>query len=222
MVPLYSLMIATEPLPDEMWERIGLRERETFTDGRHLLIYGQRTADGRFAFGGRGAPYHFGSAIRPSFDRDDRVFADLEGVLRRLVPQIGDAAITHVWGGALGVPRDWQASVGLDRDTGLGLGRRLRRRRRRHHEPRRPHPRRPRARARHRADPPAVGRPRLTAVGARAGPVDRHQRRSRHRRLGRPIRGEAPARGPLAGSGHVLAHRRLTALRPSTLFCAAR
>ena len=27
--------------------------------------------------------------------------------------------ITHAWGGALGVPRDWCASVGLDRTTGL-------------------------------------------------------------------------------------------------------
>ena len=27
---------------------------------------------------------------------------------------------THAWGGALGVPRDWVASVGLDRATGLG------------------------------------------------------------------------------------------------------
>ena len=25
----------------------------------------------------------------------------------------------HAWGGALGIPRDWVASVGLDRDTGL-------------------------------------------------------------------------------------------------------
>jgi glycine/D-amino acid oxidase-like deaminating enzyme len=120
LAPLYSLMIATEPLSDEVWERIGLRNRETFTDGRHLIIYGQRTADGRFAFGGRGAPYHFGSAIKPQFDRDNDVFAELESVLRRLVPQIGTARITHRWGGALGVPRDWQASVGLDRATGLG------------------------------------------------------------------------------------------------------
>ena len=28
--------------------------------------------------------------------------------------------MTHAWGGALGIPRDWCASVGLDRSTGLG------------------------------------------------------------------------------------------------------
>ena len=70
LVPLYSLMIATEPLPDDVWEAIGLHRRETFNDARHLIIYGQRTVDGRLAFGGRGAPYHFGSAVRPEFDRD--------------------------------------------------------------------------------------------------------------------------------------------------------
>ena len=58
-IPIYSLMIATEPLPAAAWDEIGLRRRETFGDLRHLRIYGQRTADDRIAFGGRGAPYHF-------------------------------------------------------------------------------------------------------------------------------------------------------------------
>ena len=120
LVPIYSLMVATEPLPDDVWDAIGLRDRETFTDGRHLIVYGQRTADGRLAFGGRGAPYHFGSAIRPEFDRDDRVFSLIEHTLRSLFPQLGDARITHRWGGPLAAPRDWMASVGFDRSTGLG------------------------------------------------------------------------------------------------------
>ena len=53
LVPVYSLIVATEPLPASTWERIGLRERETFTDHRNLIIYGQRTADDRLVFGGR-------------------------------------------------------------------------------------------------------------------------------------------------------------------------
>ena len=69
ILPLYSLMIATEPLPDAFWDEIGIEHGQTFTDYRHLLIYGQRTADNRFAFGGRGARYHWGSAIRPEYDR---------------------------------------------------------------------------------------------------------------------------------------------------------
>jgi glycine/D-amino acid oxidase-like deaminating enzyme len=63
VIPVYSLMVMTEPLAAEVWARLGLARRQTFSDGRHLIIYGQRTADDRMAFGGRGAPYHFGSSI---------------------------------------------------------------------------------------------------------------------------------------------------------------
>ncbi len=119
LVPIYSLMLATEPLTDEDWDRIGLVERPTFSDGRHLIIYGQRTADGRLAFGGRGAPYHFRSTIKPQFDRDPAVFAELWRTLTDMFPFIADRAVTHTWGGPLGVPRDWFASCGLDRETGM-------------------------------------------------------------------------------------------------------
>lgn len=119
LAPVYSLMIATEPLPDAVWDAIGLRQRETFSDHRHLIIYGQRTADGRLAFGGRGAPYHFASRIQPSYDRVPRVFEALEQTLCDLFPVLAGARITHRWGGALGIARDWHASVGLDRATGL-------------------------------------------------------------------------------------------------------
>jgi glycine/D-amino acid oxidase-like deaminating enzyme len=119
LAPVYSLMLATEPLAPQVWESIGLAERETFSDGRHLIIYGQRTADGRFAFGGRGAPYHFGSRISPEQDRDAAVHAALWEVLIDLFPVVSTAAVTHTWGGPLGIPRDWWASCGLDRQTGL-------------------------------------------------------------------------------------------------------
>jgi glycine/D-amino acid oxidase-like deaminating enzyme len=120
LIPVYSLIIATEPLPGDVWEQIGLRRRETFSDHRHLVIYGQRTADDRLVFGGRGAPYHFGSRIRPSYDRVPRVFEAIHHTLVDLFPVVKDAAITHRWGGCLGISRDWTASVGLDRATGLG------------------------------------------------------------------------------------------------------
>jgi glycine/D-amino acid oxidase-like deaminating enzyme len=119
LAPVYSLMVATEPLAEDVWDQIGLRARETFADHRHLVIYGQRTSDGRLAFGGRGAPYHFGSRIRPEQDRDPAVFAALHRVLVNLLPAVEGAAFTHAWGGPLGIARDWCASVGLDRGTGL-------------------------------------------------------------------------------------------------------
>ncbi|MGC4109088.1 MAG: FAD-binding oxidoreductase [Nocardioides sp.] len=120
VVPVYSLIIATEPLAPEVWEQIGLRRRETFSDHRHLIIYGQRTTDDRLVFGGRGAPYHFGSRIRASYDRVPRVFDGLWATLVDLFPVVAGAQVTHRWGGALGIARDWTASVGHDPATGLG------------------------------------------------------------------------------------------------------
>ncbi len=120
ILPLYSLMIASEPLPTAFWDEVGIAHGQTFTDYRHLLIYGQRTADDRFAFGGRGARYHWGSAIRPGYDRVPRVFEHLRRTLVELFPQAAGAAITHRWGGPLGVPRDWHASVTYDPATRIG------------------------------------------------------------------------------------------------------
>jgi glycine/D-amino acid oxidase-like deaminating enzyme len=122
VAPIYSLMIATEPLPAELFAEIGLAERCTFDDGRRMIIYGQRTADDRLAFGGRGAPYHFRSSMKPAHERDDAVHLALHATLRELFPAIGEAAVTHRWGGAVAATRDWWCSVGLDRAGGTAWG----------------------------------------------------------------------------------------------------
>jgi glycine/D-amino acid oxidase-like deaminating enzyme len=114
-------MTATEPLSEELWAEIGLERRTTFADNRHLVVYGQRTRDGRLAFGGRGAPYHFGSRISPAYDRDERVHTTLRRILLDLFPVLDGVAFTHNWGGNLGVPRDWFPSVRHDRRTGLAF-----------------------------------------------------------------------------------------------------
>lgn len=121
VAPVYSLMIGTAPLPAAVWEEIGLPGRETFSDWRRLIVYGQRTADDRIAFGGRGAPYHYGSRIRPDQDTDPSVAAALTRTLLELFPVLADhLEVTHHWGGPLGVPRDWRPSVRFDRRSGLG------------------------------------------------------------------------------------------------------
>ncbi|BDI22020.1 FAD-binding oxidoreductase [Herbiconiux sp. L3-i23] len=121
LLPLYSLMIATEPLPAAVWDEIGIEHGQTFGDYRHLLIYGQRTADDRIAFGGRGARYHYASAVRDDYDRVPRVFEHLRQALRELLPATRDARVTHTWGGPIGVPRDWHATVSFNRSTGVGF-----------------------------------------------------------------------------------------------------
>ena len=117
VAPLYSYMIATEPLSEAQWSEIGWTNRETVSDGRNLVIYVQRTADGRIAFGGRGAPYKFASRIGSNFDNNPKIHSLIEKSMREMFPSIVDVPVTHRWGGALGVHRDWFASANVDHTT---------------------------------------------------------------------------------------------------------
>jgi glycine/D-amino acid oxidase-like deaminating enzyme len=119
VLQVHSLMLATEPLPEEFWAEVGWRQRVNLNDARRLIVYGQRTRDGRIAFGGRGAPYRFGSRISPSSETARGVHDMLRRSLVDLFPSVAGARITHRWGGPLGVPRDWWPSVALDDATGL-------------------------------------------------------------------------------------------------------
>jgi glycine/D-amino acid oxidase-like deaminating enzyme len=118
-LPLYSLMIATEPLPTAVLDELAWADGLTVSDQHHLFFYAQLTTDGRIAIGGRGAPYRLGAPISEQYERNDAVRRRLVESIRRHFPAAGDAAITHAWGGPLGVPRDWCMSVVCDRRNGF-------------------------------------------------------------------------------------------------------
>jgi glycine/D-amino acid oxidase-like deaminating enzyme len=119
-LPMNSAMIATEPLPQHLWDDIGWRGCETLGDLAHGFFYAQRTADGRIALGGRAVPYRYGSRI----DNDGALGRDtvdhLTGVLHTALPQTRGVPVAHGWCGVLAVPRDWSATVRFDPATGLG------------------------------------------------------------------------------------------------------
>ena len=119
-LPLYSLMIATEPLPPDVWTEIGWRDGLVIGDRHHLFFYAQRTVDGRIAIGGRGAPYRLLQPIQEAAEHDAAVRARLETTIARQFPAAAGAAITHHWGGPLAVPRDWCMAITYDPPTGLG------------------------------------------------------------------------------------------------------
>ena len=119
LLPMHSMMIATEPLPESVFKQIGLEARETFADARRMVTYGQRTADNRIAFGARGR-YYYGSRVRNVFSADDPDFVTVKRILDSMFPVLADYGVTHRWGGTLGIPRYWRPSVGLDRATGVG------------------------------------------------------------------------------------------------------
>ena len=118
VVPLYSYVVATDPLPASVWAEIGWIDRETFADGRNMVTYAQRTGDGRIVFGGRGAPYRFAGDIHSSHDTSRSVHDGIVETLHELFPATVGVRISHRWGGPLAVPRDWHPSVVRDPRNG--------------------------------------------------------------------------------------------------------
>jgi len=119
-LPMNSAQIVTEPLPPEVWAQIGWDGHEILGDFDHTYCYCQRTREGRITVGARGVPYKFGSRLDRNGTPDAETVRRLTAILHRHFPAARQARVDHAWCGVLGVPRDWCATVGLDRTTGIG------------------------------------------------------------------------------------------------------
>ena len=123
LIPLYSLIVLTEPLPEAVWVAIGWRQREGISSMRYSVDYLSQTADGRILFGGRGAPYRLGSRIEDGLDRHEPTHALLRRLAVEWFPPLKDVRFTHAWGGPLGMPRDWTPTLAYDPTAGLATAR---------------------------------------------------------------------------------------------------
>ena len=123
LVPLWSLIVLTEPVTDGQWAEIGWANREVVASTRLSIDYLSRTEDGRILFGGRGAPYRFGSPIHASYDRHGPTHAKLKAFLREWFPVLRNVRFTHEWGGPLGMPRDWHPTMSFDEASGIATSR---------------------------------------------------------------------------------------------------
>ena len=119
-LPMNSSMVVTEPLSQEASDQIGWRRAELLGDYAHGYMYAQRTDDNRIALGGRGIPYRYGSRIDDRGATQEWTINALTALLHDMFPATRPLSIVHAWCGVLGVPRDWTATVDLDRTTGLG------------------------------------------------------------------------------------------------------
>ena len=125
LIPVWSLIVLTEPLPDEVWSEIGWRGHELLGSPRFTVVYLSRTSDGRLLFGGRGAPYRFGSPIRDDYDLHEPTHEMLRNLAREWFPPLARHGIrfTHAWGGPLGMPRDWHPTITHDGRAGISSAR---------------------------------------------------------------------------------------------------
>jgi glycine/D-amino acid oxidase-like deaminating enzyme len=117
-IPIQSHVIATEPLTENQWRNIGLDNRPTFSDTSRMSTYGQRSKDNRIVFGARGQ-YEFGGKVRSKFSTQDSLFNLQKTLLVDLFPSLENTAITHCWGGTLGMARKFRPYAIWDKTTGL-------------------------------------------------------------------------------------------------------
>ncbi len=123
VMPVYSLIVLTEPLTPGQWLRIGWQNQETISSNRLTVDYLTRTADGRILFGSRGAPYVFASKITDEQDRHELTHANARRAVVDWFPSLAGIGFTHAWGGPLGMPRDWMPAVAFDRSSRIGTAR---------------------------------------------------------------------------------------------------
>jgi glycine/D-amino acid oxidase-like deaminating enzyme len=121
LLPLYSLIVLTEPLTAAQWQAIGWQNRECVSSSALTVDYLNRTADGRVLFGSRGEPYHLGSRIDDRYDRHAPTHAAIRRMVVEWFPALAGIRFTHSWGGPVGIPRDWMPTVQLDRQTGIAI-----------------------------------------------------------------------------------------------------
>ena len=92
VMPINNFILATEPL-GERADAI-IKSNAAVADSRFVINYFRKSPDGRLLFGG-------GENYRPGFP------PDLKGFVRRhmlkIYPDLADVAITHAWGGSLGI-----------------------------------------------------------------------------------------------------------------------
>jgi len=100
-----SYVVLTEPVP-ELLELIGWTGGEAVIDGRMFLHYFRTTPDGRVLMGSGSGPIGFGGRLDRRFTHDEPTVARAERGLRRLLPDLAEARITHAWGGPIDVSSD--------------------------------------------------------------------------------------------------------------------
>lgn len=119
-LPVQSLLVATEPLPESTWDEIGLSQGQAFSESSRQVTYGQRSMDNRLVFGARGG-YQFASKLRHDFDLSRDEVELRRYLFGELFPQLKNVRITHSWGGNLGMSRHFMPHMLCDRRKGIAL-----------------------------------------------------------------------------------------------------
>lgn len=112
VVPVYTYVVATKPLSEEIWAQIGWEGREGIEDSRSHIHFYRRTRDGRLVFGGTDNLVPYLGRIDKRHDRNERCFGRLRKAIATVFPQLANVAIDYSWGGAFAMTPDFLPRYG--------------------------------------------------------------------------------------------------------------
>jgi glycine/D-amino acid oxidase-like deaminating enzyme len=121
LTPFGSYVVLTEPVP-ELLEQLRWTGGQAVIDGRMFLHYFRTTNDGRVLMGSGSGPIGFGGKIDARFTQDEPTVARAERGLRRLLPGLAQAKVTHAWGGPIDVSSDHLPFFGTVPGTRIHFG----------------------------------------------------------------------------------------------------
>jgi glycine/D-amino acid oxidase-like deaminating enzyme len=105
LIPIGSYIIATQPLPPGMWERLIPKRRMVF-DSKHFLYYFRLTGDHRLLFGGRA------EFSQPTADSARRAADILRRGMEDVFPELAATPVDYAWGGNVAFTRDQMPRAG--------------------------------------------------------------------------------------------------------------
>jgi len=123
LFPIYTYVIATEPLNKQQWDAIGWQNRQGLADYRMLFNYMIPSADGRIIIGGSDSIYYDNDRIAPGNNKSisQKIINDLVETF----PALKGIKIDHAWGGPTAGSKGFSASVGImgdDNNIYYGVG----------------------------------------------------------------------------------------------------
>jgi glycine/D-amino acid oxidase-like deaminating enzyme len=119
-IPVQSMLVATDPLPAELWSQIGLNQGQALCEHSRQVTYAQRTLDDRLVFGARGG-YRFGGRLRSDFQLTEDEISLRRRLMESLFPSLRGVHLSHAWGGNLGMARRFRPHMLCDKQQGIAL-----------------------------------------------------------------------------------------------------
>ncbi|TWD80716.1 glycine/D-amino acid oxidase-like deaminating enzyme [Kribbella amoyensis] len=130
-VPVYDLVLMTEPLSPDQLAAIGWKGRQGIGDASNFFHYYRLTRDQRILWGGYTPLYSFGSRIHPDLEQRAAIHRMLAEHFFTTFPQLDGLRFTHKWGGVIDTSTRFCAFFGTASAgrigyalgyTGLGVG----------------------------------------------------------------------------------------------------